>query len=121
MVDMFWMGLSMGVHVGHSETLKQPRISDDEQVMWWSKGGHLHGLSPARIWWFREHILEVCRRENVSFSRLRRWHRCPSAGCECSSMVSAGFMLVHVRSSQPCTLQLPGASLEPATPWRVDA
>ena len=38
MVDRFWWGLSYGIYVGHGETIKQPGLADDDQVLWWSKG-----------------------------------------------------------------------------------
>ena len=30
--------------------------TDDEQVLWWSKGGAMRGESPARIRWFRQYV-----------------------------------------------------------------
>jgi len=44
MVHRFWMGTIAGCYVGHGETYKHP-----EDILWWSKGGVLHGQSPARI------------------------------------------------------------------------
>jgi hypothetical protein len=53
--DRFWWGASLGVHVGHSETVLRPDVSvDDDQPLWWAKGGKLIGTSPPRIKWFRE-------------------------------------------------------------------
>ena len=44
----------MGVHVGHSETvLRHDIANDDDQPLWWAKGGTLVGTSPPRIKWFR--------------------------------------------------------------------
>ena len=51
--DRFWWGLSMGVFVGHSETILRPSVIDDDQPLWWAKGGTLIGSSPARIAWLR--------------------------------------------------------------------
>ena len=51
--DRFWWGASLGVHVGHSETILRPNVDDDLQPLWWAKGGKLIGQSPARIKWFR--------------------------------------------------------------------
>ena len=115
MVDRFWQGLSLGVHVGHGETLLTPGLPDDEQVMWWSKGGELRGFSPSRIQWFREHV--ESRRAHFDFSRLQPWAEADSFGCDCSAMLSPGnFMLVYVMSDRPCSFHLPGASI-----YRVDA
>ncbi len=44
MVDHFWRGTMAGCYVGHGETYKHPK-----DILWWSKGGVLHGKSPERI------------------------------------------------------------------------
>jgi hypothetical protein len=52
MVKRFWDGFIRGGYVGHGETYLHP-----DDVLWWSKGGQLHGTSPQRIAFLRE-ILE---------------------------------------------------------------
>ena len=52
--DRFWLGASLGVHVGHSETILRPDVRIADQPLWWAKGGQLVGSSPPRIKWFRE-------------------------------------------------------------------
>lgn len=49
MVHRFWEGFCRGGYVGHGETYLHP-----EDVLWWSKGGTLHGESPARIRFLRD-------------------------------------------------------------------
>lgn len=44
MVHNFWEGMVRGGYVGHGETYVHP-----DDILWWSKGGVLHGESPARI------------------------------------------------------------------------
>ncbi len=44
LVHRFWLGTIGGSYVGHGETYQHPR-----DILWWSKGGVLHGQSPARI------------------------------------------------------------------------
>lgn len=44
MVNRFWQGFSLGGYVTHGETY----YSDDE-ILWWAKGGKLHGESAPRI------------------------------------------------------------------------
>lgn len=44
MSRLFWQGLINGGHVGHGETYLHP-----QDILWWGKGGILHGQSPARI------------------------------------------------------------------------
>ncbi len=44
MTRRFWEGAIRGGYVGHGETYVHP-----DDVLWWSKGGELHGGSPERI------------------------------------------------------------------------
>ncbi|MBT4498110.1 MAG: DUF5605 domain-containing protein [Gemmatimonadetes bacterium] len=44
MVHRFWEGSCRGGYVGHGETYNHP-----EDILWWSRGGVLHGQSPERI------------------------------------------------------------------------
>ncbi|MFZ6029245.1 MAG: DUF5605 domain-containing protein [Chloroflexota bacterium] len=48
MVLRFWFGFTQGGYVGHGETYLHP-----EDVLWWSKGGQLHGESVPRIAFLR--------------------------------------------------------------------
>jgi len=52
MVRRTWEGVVRGGYVGHGETYLDPA-----EVLWWSKGGVLHGQSPERIG-FMKRILE---------------------------------------------------------------
>ncbi|MHB1305523.1 MAG: DUF5060 domain-containing protein, partial [Limisphaerales bacterium] len=49
MTQRFWLGTLSGCYVGHGETYKHP-----EDLLWWSKGGVLHGQSPKRIEWLKD-------------------------------------------------------------------
>jgi hypothetical protein len=49
MVLRFWLGFVNGGYVGHGETYVNP-----EEVLWWSKGGQLHGESAPRIAFLRK-------------------------------------------------------------------
>jgi hypothetical protein len=51
MVRRFWLGTAFGSYVGHGETYLDPN-----DVLWWSKGGVLHGESPKRIAFLSEII-----------------------------------------------------------------
>jgi hypothetical protein len=44
MVRKFWEATVRGGYCGHGETYRNA-----EEVLWWSKGGVLHGSSPARL------------------------------------------------------------------------
>ncbi len=49
MVLRFWLGFVQGGYVGHGET-----YVNLEEVLWWSKGGQLHGESQPRIAFLRQ-------------------------------------------------------------------
>ncbi|HZT38607.1 MAG TPA: DUF5060 domain-containing protein [Bryobacteraceae bacterium] len=51
MVRRFWLGVAQGAWVGHGETYLDPN-----EILWWSKGGALHGESPRRIAFLRSII-----------------------------------------------------------------
>lgn len=59
MVRAFWEGTIAGTYVGHGETYRHP-----EDIIWWSKGGTLHGESPARIAFLRK-VLEDSPPEGI--------------------------------------------------------
>ncbi len=56
MSHRFWEGFLRGGYVGHGETYVHPK-----DILWWSKGGELHGKSPERIAFLREIIENVPR------------------------------------------------------------
>ena len=54
MTQRFWLGTLSGCYVGHGETYKHP-----EDLLWWAKGGVLHGESPKRIQWLKEFMAQA--------------------------------------------------------------
>ena len=52
MVHRFWQGVIAGTYVGHGETYLHPH-----DIMWWARGGTLHGKSPQRLAFLKQ-ILE---------------------------------------------------------------
>jgi hypothetical protein len=63
MTDRFWYTYTKGAYATHGETYIHP-----DNIIWWSRGGQLHGQSPERITFLREIIedapkggLEACR------------------------------------------------------------
>lgn len=52
LVRRIWLATVSGAYAGHGETYLDPN-----DILWWSKGGTLHGQSPARIGFLRK-ILE---------------------------------------------------------------
>ena len=59
MVNHFWEGFARGGYVGHGETYVH-----DQDVLWWAKGGVLHGKSPKRIAFLRK-IMEEGPQEGI--------------------------------------------------------
>lgn len=51
MVHRFWLGTASGGYVGHGDTFLHP-----QDILWWAKGGVLHGHSTPRLA-FLKHIL----------------------------------------------------------------
>jgi hypothetical protein len=60
MVRRFWLGTAQGAYVGHGETYIDP-----SDILWWSKGGVLHGESPQRIAFLRK-IIETFPAEGLN-------------------------------------------------------
>ncbi len=51
LVGDFWKTFVEGAYCGHGET-----YLDSQDILWWSKGGVLHGESPARLAFFKSII-----------------------------------------------------------------
>jgi len=49
MTELFWRTLIGGAYCGHGETYRDP-----QDVLWWAKGGVLHGQSPPRLAFFKK-------------------------------------------------------------------
>jgi len=54
MVNRIWEGVTAGGYVTHGETYYR-----EDEVLWWSKGGRLHGQSPERIAFLKKIIDEA--------------------------------------------------------------
>ncbi|MBN2984720.1 DUF5605 domain-containing protein [Cohnella algarum] len=74
MVRRFWEGAVRGGYVGHGETYLHP-----DDILWWSKGGRLHGTSPARIAFLRK-IMEEGPAQGLD--PLKSEWDAPSAGVQ---------------------------------------
>lgn len=64
LVRRFWEGTLRGGYVTHGETYLDP-----DEILWWSKGGRLHGSSPDRIA-FLKSIVEEGPPQGFSFLPL---------------------------------------------------
>lgn len=63
----FWQATCRGGYCGHGETYAHP-----EDILWWSRGGVLHGQSPARIAFLRQ-VVE----ERAELGGLEPWPDAP--------------------------------------------
>jgi len=83
-----WTALVHGVYVTHGET-----FADENDVLWWAKGGHLKGKSVKRIRFLREVVEQL--NMNLDYNK-------PEAG---GSNISGGNlnqgMLVYFGNHQP--------------------
>jgi hypothetical protein len=74
MVRAFWEGTIAGTYVGHGETYLHP-----DDVLWWSKGGVLHGESPSRIAFLRD-VIEDAPPEGIE--PIDKWQNARMGGKE---------------------------------------
>jgi len=72
MVLRCWQGLVAGTYVGHGETYRDPH-----DIIWWAKGGVLHGQSPARLAFLRK-ILEEGPADGID--PIDKWQDSPVGG-----------------------------------------
>jgi len=122
MADRFWWGATLGIWVGHSETVLHRDIKeDDDQPLWWAKGGELIGESPERIRWF--HSLWANRDgKRPEFSSLKpSIESFGSSGGDVANMISKAGEYFAMRFKRMGKWQVPlAASTEvTARPWEV--
>ncbi len=94
LVHRFWLGTIGGCYVGHGETYKHPK-----DILWWSKGGVLHGQSPARIAFLKK-IMGPTPFEDMMPTEL--------AGGNPVLAKKGQLYFVYCTSSAPVSLDLPG-------------
>ena len=102
MTQRFWLGTMSGCYVGHGETYKHP-----EDVLWWSKGGVLHGQSPKRIQWLKDFM-----------AKAPPFHELEPLGDDKGRFVLAKpgeYYLVYCLHRKPETIQLAGQR-----PYKID-
>jgi len=75
MVHRFWVGIANGGYVSHGETYLAPK-----DILWWAKGGILHGKSPSHLAFLRD-ILEDSPATGLDpVDGLHPWSEFASAG-----------------------------------------
>jgi hypothetical protein len=108
MVHRFWQGAIAGTYVGHGECYLSP-----DDVLWWSKGGVLHGESPARIAFLRD-VLATAPPEGID--TIDKWQYTNIAG-------KAGeYYLVYFGKDAPSewTIELPRHELRDGMQFRAE-
>ena len=88
----FWEGTVRGGWVGHGETYLHP-----DDILWWSKGGELHGTSPARVHFLRS-IIEEAPAWLDSTDRFGRHYPALHHGDD--------YFLVYLGNRQPARMEL---------------
>lgn len=102
MTQRFWLGTMGGCYVGHGETYLHP-----DDILWWAKGGVLHGESPKRIQWLKDFMAEA-----PPFHELR------PMGDDKGRFVlgkPGEYYLVYCVTVRPQSVELPGDH-----PYKVD-
>jgi hypothetical protein len=108
MVHRFWQGTIAGTYVGHSETYLHPA-----DVLWWSKGGVLHGQSPARLA-FLKRVLDASPPDGLE--PIDKWQDVRTAG------TPGEYYLVYFGHEAPTdwTFELPRVGLSPGMRFKVE-
>jgi hypothetical protein len=96
MTRRFWLGTMGGCYVGHGETYKHP-----EDILWWAKGGVLHGESPARIAFLKKVMTEAPPFEDLVPQPD------PVSGVKLLAKTGA-YHLVYFDQGMSATVELPG-------------
>lgn len=109
MTQRFWLGTLSGCYVGHGETYKHP-----QDILWWSKGGVLHGESPKRIQWLKDFM-----------ARAPAFHELKPLGDGKGTFVLAKegeYYLVYCLDQRSQTVRLSGLrpyKLDLIDPWEM--
>ena len=88
LVHCFWISVCYSGYAGYGETYEHP-----ENVLWWSKGGVLHGQSAPRIAFLRR-IVEEGPRGIEPLPGDFPWDRTPAGGC-------GDYRLIYLGEHQP--------------------
>ncbi len=109
MTQRFWLGTLGGCYVGHGETYRHP-----EDILWWSKGGALHGKSAGRIQWLKDFM-----------AKAPPFHDLQPAGDDKGRFLLAKpgeYYLLYALSKQPQALDLAGDrpyKIDRIDPWEM--
>ena len=108
MTMCFWHATIGGTYCGHGETYNRP-----DEILWWSKGGTLHGKSPARLAFLRK-VMEEGPANGID--PIDKWYDMKTAG-------KAGeYYLIYFAKETPTEwlFELPKAELAEGMRFEVD-
>jgi hypothetical protein len=89
LVHRFWISICYGGYAGHGETYEHP-----QDILWWSKGGVLHGESAPRLAFLRR-IVEEGPAEGIEpLPGSFPWDRTAAGGC-------GSYRLIYFGEHQP--------------------
>jgi hypothetical protein len=108
MVHRFWQGTIAGTYVGHGETYLH-----SQDILWWSKGGVLHGQSPTRLTFLKE-ILEEGPAQGLD--PIDKWQDVRTAG------VRGEYYLIYFGKEwlDEWTFELPSQGLSEGLKFQVE-
>jgi hypothetical protein len=108
MVFRFWEGTVAGTYVGHGETYLSA-----QDILWWSKGGVLHGESPARLAFLREVLADS---PATGIDPIDKWQDCRWGG------KAGDYYLLYFGKEQPAswTFELPKAALAKGMKFKAE-
>jgi hypothetical protein len=108
MVHCFWQGTICGTYVGHGETYLHAK-----DILWWAKGGVLHGTSPKRIAFLKQ-IMDDGPIEGIE--PIDKWDD-PTVGGKAGE-----YYLVYLGRNKPTEwlFELPREQLEEGMNFKVE-
>jgi hypothetical protein len=96
MVHRFWVGTASGGYVGHGETYLDP-----QDILWWAKGGVLHGKTAPRLAFLRDLLEDGPATGLDPVDGLHSpWSEFPSAGQQ------HHYYLTYFGQHQPAQLEI---------------
>ena len=106
----FWLGTMNGCYVGHSETYLHP-----DDILWWAKGGELHGQSAERIAWLKQFMADAPPMNELQ----------PLGDGQGRYLLAKPneYYLLYLANSQPQTIDLPGDQsykVDMIDPWKME-
>ena len=108
LVHRFWEATIAGTYATHGETYLHP-----QDILWWAKGGVLHGQSPPRLAFLRQ-VLEESPFEGIE--PIDKWHD------TCIGGKAGEYYLVYFGKEKPTSwpFELPRQGLEEGMRFTVE-